>query len=88
MTTVTASSVTVQWGEVPCLHRNGEITGYSAQAVKNGVVERTTNVPGAAREATITGLSPSTQYTVQVAAVNDAGTGPYSTGISIRTSGK
>ena len=41
----------------------------------------------ATRQATVSGLSPSTLYTVQVAAVNGAGRGPYSTGISIRTNG-
>ena len=71
-----------------CLERNGEITSYRAQAVINGMVERTASVGGDARQATISGLSPSTSYTVQVAAVNGAGTGPYSFGISVRTSGK
>ncbi|CAI8023826.1 Receptor-type tyrosine-protein phosphatase delta [Geodia barretti] len=84
--TVTASSITVHWEEVPCLDRNGEITGYIAEAVKNGVVEETASVSGGARQATISGLSPSTWYTVQVAAVNGAGTGPYSSGISLTTS--
>ena len=46
------------------------------------------SVGGGARQATISGLSPSTSYTVQVAAVNGAGTGPYSSGISVRTSGR
>ena len=54
----------------------------------NGMVEGTANVGGSARQATISGLSPSTVYTVQVAAVNGAGTGPYSSGISVRTSGR
>ena len=71
-----------------CLHRNGEITGYRAQAVRNGMVEETASVGGSARQAAISGLSPSTSYTVQVAAVNGAGTGPYSSGISVRTSGE
>ena len=70
-----------------CLERNGEITGYRAQAVRNGMVEGTTNVSGDARQATISGLSPSTSYTVQVAAMNGAGTGPYS-GVSVRTNGE
>ena len=52
------------------------------------MVERTANVSGAAREATISGLSPSTQYTVKVAAENGAGIGAYSTGIFIMTSGR
>ena len=79
--TVTVSSITIQWGEVPCLHRNGEITSYKMQALRNGVVETTANISGAAtREATLSGLSPST-----LEAVNGAGIGPYSTGISIRS---
>ncbi|CAI8031314.1 Receptor-type tyrosine-protein phosphatase delta, partial [Geodia barretti] len=82
--TVTASSITLHWGEVSCLHRNGEITGYRAQAVRNGMVEGTASVSGGARQATISGLSPSTLYSVQVAAVNGAGTGPYS-GAYVRT---
>ena len=86
--TVTASSITVHWQEVLCLDRNGEITGYIAQAVKNGVVKGTASVSGDARQATISGLSPSTLYSVQVAAVNGAGTGPYSFGIPVHTSGK
>ena len=85
--TVTVGSITAHWGEVSCLNRNGEITGYRAQAVRNVIVEGTANVSGGARQATIYGLSPSTTYTVQVAAVNGAGTGPYS-GVSVRTSGK
>ena len=53
------------------------------------MVEVTANVSGgAAKEDTISGLSSSTLYVVQVAAVNGAGIGPYSTGISIRTRGK
>ena len=85
--TVTASSITVHWEEVPCLHRNGQITGYRVQAVRNGMTEKSINVASNTRQATISRLSPSTLYTVQVAAVNSAGTGPYSTGINIRTSG-
>ena len=70
-----------------CLDRNGEITGYIAQAVRNGMVEGTTSVGDGARQVTISGLSPSTTYSVQVAAVNGAGTGSYSD-VYVRTSGK
>ena len=86
-TRVTASSITVQWREIPCTDRNGEITDYRVQVVRGEMVEKTTNVPGGTREATISGLSPSTQYTVQVAAVNGAGTASFR-GISIMTSGE
>ena len=71
-----------------CLDRNGEITSHIVQAVRNGMVEGTASVGGSARQATISGLSSSTMYTIYVAAVNGAGTGPYSSGISVRTSGK
>ena len=47
----------------------------------------TINVASNARSAKLSGLSPSTLYTVQVAAVNGAGAGPYSTGINIWTNG-
>ena len=70
-----------------CLDRNGEITGYIAQAIRNEMIEGTVTVGGNARLTTITGLSPSTVYTVQVAALNGAGTGPYN-GVYIRTNGE
>ena len=76
--TVTPNSITVHWEEVDCLDRNGAITGYIARALSNGREEGTASVGGDDREATISGLTPSTQYIVQVAAVNSAGTGPYS----------
>ena len=71
-----------------CLDRNGVITGYIAQAVRNGMIEGTASVGGIARQATISGLSSSTLYSVQVAAMNGAGTGPYSGVLSVRTNGE
>ena len=76
--TVTPHCITVHWEEVDCLDRNGAITGYVARALSNGREEGTASVGGDDREVTISGLTPSTQYIVQVAAVNSAGTGPYS----------
>ena len=73
---------------MPCLDRNGAIRYYSVIAMEAGVVKRTINVSGDVSEAIISELSPSTQYTVQVAAVNSAGIGPHSNGISIMTSGE
>ena len=85
--TVTANSITVQWEEVPCLHRNGEITDYTVVARTSGEDERVVNVnDGNARSATVSGLTPITQYTVSVAALNSAGTGP-ATSIDIETEG-
>ena len=48
-----------------CLDRNGAITGYVARAMSNGREEGTASVGGDDREATISGLTPSTQYIVQ-----------------------
>ena len=80
---VTSSSITVQWGAVPCIEQNGEITGYSVQY---GNQAQSVSV-GNATEITISNLTPSTTYNVQVAAVNDADTGDYSNIISIMTLG-
>ena len=86
--TVTANSITVQWEEVPCLHRNGEITGYTVVARTSGEDDRVVDVnDGSARAATVSGLNTNTQYSVGVAAVNSAGTGPYSD-IIVGTLGK
>ena len=63
-----STAITVQWGPVDCIHRNGDITGYSVQY---GEVEsegtHTVNVTGET-STTISGLSTSTNYTYQVAA--------------------
>ena len=80
---VTFSSITVQWGAVPCIHRNGNITGY---IVRYG--SQTQSVSGGSvTETTISNLTPSTTYNIEVAAVNDAGTGQFSNTISIMTLG-
>ena len=77
-TSITSNSITVKWGEVACLDRNGEITGYTARAITSGRIEGTVAVNGSETDATFTGLTPLTQYIVQVAAVNSAGSGPFS----------
>ena len=87
---VTSSSITLQWKEVPCIHHNGDITGYSLQY---GVVgsESTQNMPvsgASTTEATITGLVESTTYLIEVAAVNDGGVGVYSKPLMITAQSK
>ena len=83
---VTSSSITVQWGAVPCIHRNGDITGYSVQY---GVVgsESIQNISVSGANVTISNLAPSTKYIVQVAAMNDVGTGEYSDPVTTNTDG-
>ena len=85
----TASSITIQWEPVPCMHRNGITTGYIIKMTEydgKGFMYNHTN--GELREAKITGLEPSTQYEIQVSAVNSAGIGPFTnTSLIANTSG-
>ena len=83
---ITATSISLRWEEVPCLHRNGEITGYTV-LVGNGRANRLVEVAGDLRETNISGLAPSTEYTIQVAALNSAGIGSYSDGRVYKTKG-
>ena len=86
---VTSSSITVQWGAVDCIHRNGDITGYSVRyGVQGSVSTQTVSVSGGgAMQTTISGLMPSTTYSIEVAAVNSAGTGMYSDAVADLTLG-
>ena len=84
MTSSTRDTITVQWGLVKCIDRNGLITGYRIRAMTSEEDDRIKTV-GDVREATISGLSPSTEYTVSVAAVNNEDTGPYSDGMMVET---
>ena len=72
-----STSITVQWGSVPCIHQNGDITGYSVRYGVEGSGS-TQTVTATGNGATILDLTPSTNYTVEVAAVNSAGVGDYS----------
>ena len=86
---VTSSSITVQWGAVDCIHRNGDITGYSVRyGVQGSGSTQTESVSGGATtEAIISGLAAGTNYDIEVAAVNSAGTGVYSDPLTVLTSG-
>lgn len=84
---VTSSSITVEWGEVDCIHQNAEITGYSVQySVKESMSTESISVSGrAATGATITALRQSTIYLIRVAAVNAVGIGIYSDPLETET---
>ena len=82
------TTITVQWGVVECNHTNGEITGYSVRYGEVGDSERSVERVGAGeRELTLSLLSPAV-YTIEVAAVNNAGIGVYSTSLRAKTEGK
>ena len=81
-----SSSITVQWGEVDCIHRNGEITGYSVRYGVQGQSTQTMTVSGGdTTMTTIQGLMSSTTYSIEVAAVNSVDTGPYSDPMAVET---
>ena len=87
----TSTSFTVQWGAVDCIHRNGDITGYSVRyGVQGNGSTQTQNITESDHNetTTISGLTASTNYSIEVAAVNSAGTGVYSSPISVETDGK
>ena len=76
------TSITVQWGPVPCRHQNGEIAGYSVRYRELGSSELSeAMVSGDSSGGMITisdGLAIKTKYAVEVAAETSAGTGVYS----------
>ena len=88
MTDVTPFTITVQWGPVSCIHQNRVITGYSVRYGEVANSERDTfNITVASTtETTISSLMSSTNYSIEVAAVNSAGTGVYSDAITVQTS--
>ena len=74
----TLFTITVGWDEVPCIYRNGNITAYRiVSSIKDTNV--TYNVSGSQRSVIISYLQSDTDYSISVAAVNDAGVGNYST---------
>ena len=85
---VTSSSINVQWGAVPCIHHNGDITGYTVQyGVVGSESVQNMSVYISGDNVTISNLAPSTKYILQVAAMNDAGTGEYSDPVTTNTDG-
>ena len=91
-TVVSSTVISVQWdGLNPCRHVNGLIVLYRVQytEVASGVVQSKDeagewNVVNA--ETSLTGLTPSTSYSIQVAAVNEEGdVGLYSDLLIVQT---
>ena len=80
VTDVTSSTITVQWGEVPCADQNGAVTGYSVQyrVIGSGNTQTATVNGADVTQTTIENLMSSTTYSIEVAAVNSGGTGEYS----------
>ena len=78
VTSTTNSSITIQWGPVNCVHRNGHITNYTIlYGIQGNGTLQTINVSADVSEVTITELEEFTRYEIKVAAVNSAGIGEF-----------
>ena len=71
------------WDSIKCIEQNGRITNYTVVFQEQGGA----NVPGNTVNRTFSagGLTPYTNYTFQVAGVNDVGTGPFTNITTITT---
>ena len=81
-----STTISVQWEMVPCIDQNGAITSYSVRYVETESGS-TQTVSTTERQLVISRVSTSTNYSVEVAAVNSAGTGVYSDPIFVTTDG-
>ena len=88
-TTTSPVTITVCWKEVECIHRNGDIIGYIVRykEVNSDTRLQNVTVEGGMRKVTLSGLYPSTNYSIEVAAINSVGTGIYSEVIYNKTRG-
>ena len=66
--TITLNSITVQWTEVSCSDRNGEITGYTVEYSSTIPPTADTMSGSSSRELVVGGLLPRTSYTFTVRA--------------------
>jgi len=89
---ISSTNITIAWDAVNCAERNSNITGYvvhftppSTSGNDRVMVSGTGDAGGMV---TIDGLTPYTQYSIQVAAVNSDGSiGLATASLSVTTSG-
>ena len=80
-----SSSVTLKWNDIPCSSQNGPLLGYVISYTPDGGTTSTASLPIGNNQ--ITGLTPCTNYTLMIAAENDAGIGGFSSPLSVLTDG-
>ena len=73
-----SSSLTLVWEEPSSELRNGIITSYFVILTELSYLVLVTNITTSTAGVEIGGLSPHTDYVLQVAASNSIGTGPFS----------
>ena len=86
----TLTNITVAWDAVSCIERNSVITGYEVRYTPPSTSGNDSVMVAGTGDAggmvTIEGLTHSTQYSIQVAAVNrDGDVGVLSAPLSVRT---
>ena len=72
-----STNITITWGTIECIKRNGEITDYIVEFQEQGGVIISGEVIVMDRNFTASGLTPGATYTFRVAGVNRNGTGPF-----------
>ena len=81
---VSSSSITLTWNDLPCIDQNGPLLGYVIEYTPDGGMASTTLLTG---DNQLTGLAACTNYAMSIAAQNDAGTGEFSSPLSVITNG-
>ena len=78
---VIPDSFDIEWSMVPCIHRNGNITGYSVKyGVEGNDSRETLSINNAETfRISFSELLSDTRYVVEVAGVNNNGIGVYKT---------
>ena len=86
----TLTNITIAWNAVNCTERNSNITGYVVRyspPSSGGIDSVTVTGTGdAGSRVTLDRLTPSTQYSIRVAAVNSDGAVGEFSAISVQTS--
>ena len=86
----TSTNITIAWNAVNCTERNSNITGYVVRYTppSSGSIDSVTvaGTGDAGGRVTLDRLTPSTQYSIRVAAVNSNGAVGEFSAISVQTS--
>ena len=79
------TSITIHWSDMECFDQNSEISGFAIK-IRESTDFNSTTASTAADENmfTMSGLLPSTEYTIEIAAQGANKTGPYNS-ITIST---
>ncbi len=73
------TTISIEWNEVECADRNGDITSYSVRYGPSSTPSLNSN----SRTFSVGGREIGTGYSFEVAAVNGVGIGPYSITIMV-----